>query len=148
MLRYENLHRLKTKSISTIITFLILIFSLFPSILLAADHPCKRASTNLRGDLDVISNRGGLWTLMEQTEGLSEKSVIGLQLDTKLARSVGKFEELCKSNKKPTKKLFTSITNLLGEARTIFNPRSSGEEILGLISNLSKKLDTLLVNLK
>ena len=127
---------------------LILTFLLFPSILLAADHPCKNASTNLRGDLDVIGNRGGLWTLMEQTEGLSEKSVIGLQLDAKLARSVGKFEELCESDKKPTKKLFTSITNLLGEARTIFNPQSSGEKILGLISNLSKKLDALLVNFK
>ena len=148
MLSYEKLHRLRTKSTSTVITFLILTFSLFPAILLAADHPCKSASTNLRGDLDVIGNRGGLWTLMEQTEGLSEKSMIGLQLDGKLARSVGKFEELCESDKKPTKKLFTSITNLLGEARTIFNPRSSGEEILGLITNLSKKLDTLLANLK
>ena len=148
MLSYENSHRLRTKSISTIITFLILTFSLFPATLLAADHPCKNASTNLRGDLDIIGNRGGLWTLMEQTEGLSEKSVIGLQLDGKLARSVGKFEELCESDKKPTKKLFTSITNLLGEARTIFNPRSSGEKILGSITNLSKKLDTLLANLK
>jgi hypothetical protein len=148
MLSYEKSYRLKTKSISTIITFLILTFLLFPATLLAADHPCKNASTNLRGDLDIIGNRGGLWTLMEQTEGLSEKSVIGLQLDGKLARSVGKFEELCESDKKPTKKLFSSITNLLGEARTIFNPRSSGEEILGLITNLSKKLDSLLANLK
>jgi hypothetical protein len=148
MLSYEKSHRLRTKSISAIITFLILTFSIFPATLLAADHPCKKASTNLRGDLDVIGNRGGFWTLMEQTEGLSEKSVIGLQLDAKLARSVGKFEELCESDKKPTKELFTSITNLLGEARTIFNPQSSGEKILTLISNLSKKLDTLLANLK
>ena len=148
MTSYEKPHRLRTKIIPTVIIFLILTFLLFPSILLAADHPCENASTNLRGDLDVIGNRGGLWTLMEQTEGLSEKSVIGLQLDGKLARSVGKFEELCESDKKPTKKLFTSITNLLGEARAIFNPQSSGEKILELISNLSKKLDTLLANFK
>ena len=148
MTSYEKPHRLRTKSISTVIIFLILTFLLFPSILLAADHPCKNASTNLRGDLDVIGNRGGLWTLMEQTEGLSEKSVIGLQLDAKLARSVGIFEELCESDKKPTKKLFTSITNLLGEARAIFNPQSSGEKVLELISNLSKKLDVLLASFK
>jgi hypothetical protein len=89
-------------------------------------------------------NRGGLWALMEQTEGLQDKSMIGFQADGKLARAVGRFESLCESEKKPTKQLFDGLGNLLGEARTIWNPRSSGEEILRLINGLTKKIDSML----
>ena len=109
------------------------------------NHPCKRDTINLRGDLDVIMNRGGLWSLMEQTEGLQEKSVLGMQTDGKLARIVGQFETICEGDKKkPTKKLFDSIINLLGEAKAIWNPKSSGEAIVKSITGLNKKLDALL----
>ena len=107
------------------------------------NHPCKRASTQLRGDLDVIMNRGGLWALMEQTEGLQDKSMLGMQSDGKLARMVGQFEAMCEGDKKPTKQLFDSIANLLGEARAIWNPKSSGEAIVKSITGLNKKLDSL-----
>jgi len=40
--------------------------------------------------------------------------------------------------------LFDDLGNLLGEARTIWNPRSSGEEILRLINGLTKKIDSML----
>ena len=89
-------------------------------------------------------NRGGLWALMEQTEGLQDKSVLGMQSDGKLARMVGQFETMCEEDKKPTKQLFDSITNLLGEARAIWNPKSSGEAIVKSITSLNKKLDALL----
>jgi hypothetical protein len=128
-----------------ILTFLLLTLFTIPTIASAADHPCKNASKQLRGDLNVTMNRGGLWALMEQTEGLQDKSVAGLQADGKLARAVGIFENLCsESEKKPTKQLFDNIEKLLGEARTIWNPRSSGEEIVKLIINLNKKTDSLL----
>ena len=107
------------------------------------NHPCKRASINLRGDLDVIMNRGGLWALMEQTAGLQDKSVLGMQSDGKLARLVGQFETMCEGDKKPAKQLFDSITNLLGAARAIWNPKSSGEAIVKSITGLNKKLDSL-----
>jgi hypothetical protein len=141
----KSVRRIKAlRTSKAILTFLLLTLFIIPTIGAAADHPCKNASKQLRGDLDVVMNRGGLWALMEQTEGLQDKSVAGLQLDGKLARSVGLFETLCESEKKPTKQLFDNIGRVLGEARTIWNPRSSGEEVLKLINNLNKKLDSLL----
>jgi len=141
----KSVRRIKAlRTSKAILTFLLLTLFIIPTIGAAADHPCKNAGKQLRGDLDVVMNRGGLWALMEQTEGLQDKSVAGLQLDGKLARSVGLFETLCESEKKPTKQLFDNIGRVLGEARTIWNPRSSGEEILKLINNLNKKLDSLL----
>ena len=107
------------------------------------NHPCKRDGVELRGDLDTIMNRGGLWSLMEQTEGLQDKSVLGMQSDGKLARLVGQFETMCEGDKKPAKQLFGRLTNLLGNARAIWNPKSSGEAIVKSITDLNKKLDSL-----
>ena len=127
-----------------LLTLLILFPLIFPTIASSESHPCQNATVQLRGDLDVVMNRGGLWALMEQTEGLQDKSMIGFQADGKLARVVGRFESLCESEKKPTKQLFDDIGNLLSEARTIWNPRSSGEEILSLINGLNKKVGSIL----
>ena len=145
MLSLKNLQIIKTISLpKALLTLLILFPLIFPAIASSESHPCQNASVQLRGDLDVVMNRGGLWALMEQTEGLQDKSMIGFQADGKLARAVGRFESLCESKKKPTKKLFDDIGNLAGEARTIWNPRSSGEEILSLINGLNKKVDSML----
>ena len=126
----------------------MLFLIIFPAIASSESHPCQNATVQLRGDLDVIMNRGGLWALMEQTEGLQDKSMIGFQADGKLARTVGRFEILCESEKKPTKQLFDDLGNLLGEARKIWNPRSSGEAIVKSITDLNKKLDSLLLKMK
>ena len=128
----------------TLLTLLILFPLIFPAIASSESHPCQNATVQLRGDLDVIMNRGGLWALMEQTEGLQDKSMVGFQADGKLARVVGRFETLCEGKKKPTKKLFDDLGNLIGKARTIWNPRSSGEKILKSINGLNKKLDSIL----
>ena len=145
MLSLKNLQIIKTISLpKALLTLLILFPLIFPAIASSESHPCQNASVQLRGDLDVVMNRGGLWALMEQTEGLQDKSTAGLQADGKLARTVGRFESLCESEKKPTKQLFDDIRNLLGEARTIWNPRSSGKEILSLINGLKKKVDSIL----
>ena len=145
MLSLKNLQIIKTISLPKALLTLLILFSLiFPAITSSESHPCQNATVQLRGDLDVLMNRGGLWALMEQTEGLQDKSMIGFQADGKLARAVGRFESLCESEKKPTKKLFDDLGNLIGEARTIWNPRSSGEEILSLINGLNKKVDSIL----
>ena len=112
------------------------------------NHPCKRASIQLRGDLDVLMNRGGVWALMEQTEGLPDKSVLGMLVDGKLARAVGQFETMCEGKKKPAKQLFDRITKILGEARMVWNPKSSGEAVVKSITTLNKKLDALLPTIK
>jgi len=145
MLSLKNLQIFRTISLPKALLTLLILFSLiFPAIASSESHPCQNATVQLRGDLNVIMNRGGLWALMEQTEGLQDKSMIGFQGDGKLARTVGRFETLCESEKKPTKKLFDDLGNLIGEARAIWNPRSSGEEILSLINGLNKKVDSML----
>ena len=145
MLSLKNLQIIKTISLPKALLTLLIVFPLiFPAIASSESHPCQNASVQLRGDLDVVMNRGGLWALMEQTEGLQDKSMIGFQADGKLARAVGRFESLCESEKKPTKKLFDDLGNLIGEARTIWNPGSSGEKILKSINGLNKKLDSIL----
>ena len=145
MLSLKNLQIIKTISLSkTLLTLLILFPLIFSAIASSESHPCQNATVQLRGDLNVVMNRGGLWALMEQTEGLQDESMIGFQADGKLARAVGRFESLCESEKKPTKQLFDDLGNLISEARTIWNPRSSGEEIMGLINRLNKKMDSML----
>ena len=147
----KKLQSLKIKNCSIKLLLLLILPSLiFSSTALSQEnHPCKIASMHLRGDLDVVMNRGGLWALMEQTEGLQDKSVLGIQVDGKLARLVGLFETMCEEGeKKPTKQLFSSITNLISSARTTWNPRSTGEAILKALNALNKKLDTLLLTTK
>ena len=149
MLSLKNLQIFKTMGLpKALLTLLILFPLIFPAIASSESHPCQNATVQLRGDLDVIMNRGGLWALMEQTEGLQDKSTAGLQADGKLSRIVGRFGSLCESEKKPTKPLLVEIMNLLGEARTIWNPKSSGEAIVKSITDLSKKLDSLLLKMK
>ena len=145
MLSLKNLQIIKTISFpKALLTLLILFPLIFPAIASSESHPCQNATVQLRGDLDVLMNRDGLWALMEQTEGLQDKSTVGLQTDAKLARAVGHFESLCESEKKPTKQFFDDLENLIGEARIIWNPRSSGEEILSLINGLNKKVGSIL----
>ena len=149
MLSLKNLQIIKTISLpKTLLTLLILFPIIFPAIASSESHPCQNAVVQLRGDFDVIMNRGGLWALMEQTEGLQDKSTAGFQADGKLARVVGRFESLCESEKKPTKQFFVSITNLLGNARVIWNPKTSGEAIAKSITDLNKKLDSFLLKMK
>ena len=145
MLSLKSIRSIKVQNLPKILlAWLTLFLLMVPGIASAEDHPCKNASNQLRGDLTVVMSRGGLWTLMEQTEGLQDKSMIGFQADGKLARAVGRFESLCESEKKPAKQLFDDIGKLLGEARTIWNPGSSGEKILKSINGLNKKLTSML----
>ena len=79
ILSLKNLQSMKTISLpKTLLTLLIVFPLIFPAIASSESHPCQNASIQLRGDLDVIMNRGGLWALMEQTEGLQDKSTAGL----------------------------------------------------------------------
>ena len=147
MFNIENLRQFGVANIPKSLFFhLTLLILIFPSTALADSHPCNNFAKHLHGDMNVVGNRGGLWSLMEQ-KNLKENSVIGMQADGKLARAVGMFDTLCESEKKPTKQLFQAIQKLLGDARIIFNPRSSGEEITKSIIELNKDLDILLAKI-
>jgi len=147
MFNFKNLLQVYSENLPKSFFFCLLGILIFSSDALAVSHPCERAAKNLRGDLNLVQNRGGLWSLMEQ-RGLKDNSVIGMQGDSKLARLAGHFETLCESEKKPTKQLFEKIQSLYGEARTIFNPRSSGEQITQSITELNTKLDKLIASFK
>ena len=148
MLSLKSIRSIKVQNLPKILLALLTLFLMVSGVASAEVHPCENAGIQLRGDLDVVMNRGGLWALMEQTEGLQDKSVVGMQADGKLARVVGNFETMCEGGKKPTKPLFVSVTNLLGNARVIWNPSSSGEAIVKSITDLNKKLDSLLLKMK
>jgi len=149
MLSLKSIRFIKVQNLLKILLVSLPLFLIIvPGIASTEVHPCKNASIQLRGDLDVIMNRGGLWALMEQTEGLQDKSTAGFKVDGKLAQVVGRFESLCESEKKPNKQVFVDTTNLLGSARVIWNPTSSGEAIVKSITNLNKKLDSLLLKIK
>ena len=149
MFNLNNKQSTKTMSFLKILLLLLVLSPIVvPAIVYSQGHPCKRATLSLRGDLDVVMNRGGMWALMEQTEGLQDKSMIGIQADGKLARLVGKFETMCEGEKKPTKQLFDAITNLLGDARTASNPGASGEKIVKSINELNKKAGSMLKTIK
>ena len=149
MFNLKNKRSVKSASLPNILLLLLVLLpTLIPALVYSQGHPCQRALVHLGGDLDTIMNRGGFWALMEQTEGLQDKSMIGIQTDGKLARLVGQFETMCEGEKKPTKQLFDSITNLLGNARVVWNPGSSAEKIVKLITDLSKKADSILKTIK
>ena len=149
MLNLKSIRSIKVQNLPKILlAWLTLFLMMVPGIASAEVHPCKNAGIQLKGDLNVVMNRGGLWALLEQTEGFQDKSSVGFQADGKLARVVGRFESLCESEKKPTKQVFVGITNLLGNARVIWNSNTSGEAILKSITDLNKKLDSLLLKIK
>ena len=146
MLSLKSIRSIKVQNLPKILlAWLALFLVMIPGIASGEVHPCENAGIQLRGDLNVVMNRGGLWTLMEQTEGIQDKSTAGFQADGKLARVVGRFESLCESEKKPTKQFYDDLGNLIGEVRTIWNLRgSSGEKILKSINDLNKKWDSIL----
>ena len=131
-----------------IFTFLVLLLLLSPLTVQAQKHPCHGASQDLNGSLQVIMGRGGLWTFMEQSSELREKSMLGLQIDGKLSRVAVIFETLCNEKKNPTKALYDDILGVIGDGRMIYNlANSSDEEKLEALNGLNQKLDAILSKL-
>ena len=131
-----------------IFTFLVLLLLLSPLTVQAQKHPCHGASTDLNASLQVLMGRGGLWTFMEQSSELREKSMLGLQIDGKLSRVAVIFETLCNEGKYPTKAIYDEILGILGDGRMIHNlAKSSDEKKLATVNGLNQKLDALLSKL-
>ena len=134
--------------VKKVFVFLILLLLLSPLTAQAQKHPCHGASEDLNGSLQVIMGRGGVWTFMEQSPGLKEKSTLGLQIDGKLSRATVIFETLCNEGKYPTKAIYDEILGILGDGRMIHNlAKSSNEKKLATLNGLNQKLDALLSKL-
>jgi hypothetical protein len=102
---------------------------------------------NMKGDYEVLQANGGIWAYMEKSSALRDKSVLGLQIDSKLQTAVENFRVRCQdAAKKPDSALFNKIMEKIGQARTI-NNRHPGqtpiEKILTDIEALKKELDGL-----
>ena len=60
---------------------------------------CKNVGKQLRGSNEVIQGQGGagMWGLMQQNEGYQSKAMVGMQIDSKLQRSITDFESKCEN---------------------------------------------------
>jgi len=132
------------------ISLMVTLFSIhIPATLFAAEL-CKEGKEDLAKSFDVIHARGGFWGLMEKTAGLQDKSVLGLQTDGKIRRTVSIFEEMCEDGKTPTPELYNEISDLIGEGRVIFNmnpDRTPPKKILAKIKEVNNKAAALLKKL-
>ena len=79
-------------------------FSIYSPATVSAAELCKEGKNDLVKSVEIINGKGGLWGIMEKTAGLKDKSVLGLQADGKMRRTVGIFEEMCEDGKIRPKK--------------------------------------------
>ena len=128
----------------------LLFLMLFPFNLAFADA-CRDASDSLRASFQVTQGRGGIWGYMEQNPSLRSESMIGFQVDGKLQRIIVIFEAQCVKTKRPSKKNYQKIENILGDARMIFNLRPGRDpvkKIMGKINGLHSNLNKLIKELE
>lgn len=129
---------------------MVTLFFLYSPATGSAAELCKEGKKDLIGSFDVIHSRGGLWGVMEKTAGLQDKSVLGLQADGKIRRTVSIFEEMCEDGKTPTVELYDEILNLIGDGRLVFNMnrnRTPPKKILAKITAVNDKATALLKKL-
>jgi len=116
----------------------------------SAAEICEEGKRDLIGSFEVIQGKGGLWGFMEKSPGLKDKSVLGLQADGKIRRTVSIFEEMCEDGKTPTPALYNEILDLIGDGRMVFNlkpDRTPPKLILERITAVNKKATALLAKL-
>ncbi|MFQ5451452.1 MAG: hypothetical protein ACE5E9_12550 [Nitrospinaceae bacterium] len=87
---------------------------------------------------------------MEKSSALKDKSVMGLQADSKIRRTIRIIENLCKNGKSPTPEIFNKVRGLLGDARMVFNKshaRTSPEKVIEMVMNLKTRAEGILKEL-
>lgn len=129
---------------------MLCVFSIYGFATAFAADICKEGKKSLIGSYNVIQGKGGLWGFMEQTSGLKEKSVLGLQTDGKIRRAISIFEEMCEDGKTPTPAFFDEIQELIGQGRMVFNmnpDRSPPKKILERVTAVNEKATALLAKL-
>ncbi len=132
------------------LSLIVTLFSIHSPTTVSAAELCKEGKKNLIGSYDVINAKGGLWGVMEKTAGLQDKSVLGLQTDGKMRRTISIFEEMCEDGKSPTPALYDEILSLIGDGRMVFNmnpDRTPPKKILSKITEVNNKAAALLKKL-
>ena len=98
----------------------------------------------MRGSLQTTQSEGGLWGYMEKATSLRGESMLGFQVDGKLARLVTHWDTLCEGDNPPPQETFNIIASNLDLARQIVNKtpgRTPPQELLKLIQELNQSLD-------
>ena len=137
----------RTKLFFALVSVLWLSLAAFP---VQAAERCVQGGKELSGSFDVIQTKGGLWGFMEKTPGLKDKSVLGLQTDGKMRRTISIFEDMCENGKKPGPELFQEIQSLIGDGRMIFNmnpDRTPPKKIVERVQAVNEKATALLAKL-
>ncbi len=132
-----------TRSIFFIFTFFLL--SILIEVPAFANGMCAQGAKNLRGDNNIIQGNGGIWSFMERN-GLNDHSVMGMQIDSKMQRTIVSFETMCDDGKIPSMETFKAIEDLLAQARSIKNSspdRTPLGKILDKIKLLNSNLDKM-----
>ena len=134
----------KRKLASIIPAFAFLFFTFFLLIALPAHAAeCDDMGRQLRGGYEATQGfGGGLWGLMEQTAGYRNDSMIGMQIDAKLNRTVVIFETRCENGEKPGKDLADKISDFIDRTREIKNqaPRAAPDKMIPKLKTLNVDL--------
>jgi hypothetical protein len=128
---------------------LFILFVLFP-LQASGNEMCARGAFELNSSINAIESKGGLWGYVEKVAELREKSFLGLQADSALKQLVVRFESLCESGKTPTPEIFSSIQNMLSDARMIFNTpadRMPADKVISQVTAIKQNADKLLASL-
>lgn len=144
------MYSLQSKFFTKLLYLVLYAVILIPGKTTFAADICTDGLKELQGSQGVIQDKGGIWGYLEQSESLSSKSLLGLQIDGKLQRLISTFENLCSEGKIPTGSLHAQILGLIGDARMIFNKsgdRRKKEQLMETLNNLHKNINDLLAKL-
>ena len=132
------------------VLLILLLFAFLAPGSAMANAACKRATKDLQGSYQVIEGKGGIWGYLEKSPSLRDKSVMGLQADSKLQQLVERFNSMCANGKTPTKQLFVAIHELISRGRMLFNipvDRQPPEKVLAKVTALNDDAGKLLESL-
>ena len=115
-------------------------------------NECKKSAKQLRGNFEVTQSSGGIWGFLEKSTSLKDKSVLGLQIDSKLQRAVLSFENKCEApNAVPDTALFQTIGGFLDKSQKL-NGKSAdtipAAQLLAEIQDMIKSLDEFLATVE
>lgn len=146
-LRLENDKML----VASICSILMLGVMLFAGTRQAEAVDCRVIVKDLNKQIDKIHSSGGIWSLFERTDDLKAQSMLGMQADSKLQRTVSNFETFCKEEpQKATVDLAKQIADLLDNGIKINNGDNGApsKQILADVEALNQSLDQLLAQIE
>ena len=133
-----------------LLVFSMLLFAVWTDNANAVD--CNVITKDLVADYGKIQERGGIWALFERSAALKDKSVLGMQLDSKLRRTVSIFETYCEDEPgKATVSLAKQIMALIDEGRILKNnnpKRVPTKKFIADVQSLTKKADQFITSLE